>query len=79
MDRIAVGPIAGFLVDEYWVEKVLEQRSVRVYSDRMERVYDCATSAQVLHRSPGTGFEAFVKRVVPSAVAHKGIDNDYVH
>lgn len=79
MDRIAVGPIAGFLVDEYWIEKVLEQRSVRVYSDRMERVYDCATSAQVLHRSPETGFEAFVKRDVPSAVAHKGTDNDYVH
>lgn len=48
VDGIAVGPVAGFLVDEYWVEKILEQRSVCVDGDGVERIYDCPSSVQSL-------------------------------
>jgi hypothetical protein len=38
VNGVAVGPVSGFLVDEYWVEEILEQDRVCVDGDGVEGV-----------------------------------------
>jgi hypothetical protein len=41
VNSVAVGPVPGFLIDENWIEEMLEQDRVCVDGDGVEGVDDC--------------------------------------
>ena len=49
MDCIHVRPVASFLIDEQWIEKVFEQVGVGIDGDRMEWEYDWLQLALIPH------------------------------
>jgi hypothetical protein len=54
VNGIAVGPVSGFLVDEYWVEEILEQDRVCVDGDGVERIDDCVLLVRFVWRCPAS-------------------------